>query len=71
MSKLSLNLSQLNRASEVLGNISVAWFTAGVISPLFVRPKSIPELVSLFVLSIVMAGLFFIWSLSLVKGVKS
>lgn len=35
--------------SEFFTNLAVAWFSAGVISPFFTRPKSIEEIVLLTV----------------------
>ena len=66
-----LNVEQIKRASEILGNIAVAWFSVGVISPFFMslgeRLAFIrPSMVSLF-----MAGFFFRWSLDLLKEVES
>jgi len=65
------SVGQLKRTSEVLGNIAVAWFSAGVISPLFARPKNIIQFIFTFGISLVMAGIFFVLALELVKGVKS
>lgn len=65
-----LSVGQYERASEILGNITVAWFSAGAISPLFVKPAQWLEFIPLFILSLTMAGLFFIWSLSLARRVK-
>lgn len=35
--------SRRKRISEVLGNISVGWFAAGIIAPIFLRNKIISE----------------------------
>jgi hypothetical protein len=66
-----LSSGQLRAGSEIAGNIAVAWFSAGVISPLFIRPKDIPELSVLLGIGLVMAGLFTGSSLYLVRGIKS
>ena len=68
---VKLSIGQLKQASEILGNLAVAWFSAGIISPLLVRPKTLSELVSVVVLGLGMSVLFTLVSLSLVKGVKS
>lgn len=65
-----LSAAQMDRTSEILGNISVTWFSAGVISPVFVKPKDVIEFISLFLLSLIMSGLFFVWSLSIAKEIK-
>lgn len=65
-----LTKEQSNRLSEVSGNITVAWFSAGVISPLFVRPRTAIDFLVGFVLSLLMAGAFLAGSLSLAKGEK-
>jgi len=66
-----LSIGQLNRASEILGNIAVAWFSAGAISPLLAAPRNLWNFVFTFGTSILMAVLFTVFSLTLVKGVKS
>lgn len=68
MKKLNFSHEQTSRASEIFGNLAVAWFSAGVISPLFVRPKTIFEFMVTFSLSLVMTVLFFIWSLYLMRS---
>lgn len=67
---MNLNRFQLERTSEILGNVSVAWFSAGVITPLFFRPKNIVEFIALFLVSLLMAGLFFLGSLHFVRNLK-
>ena len=68
--EMNLNKSQLERTSEIMGNITVTWFSAGVITPLFIRPKNFIEFIFLFALSLLMAGLFFLGSLHLVRRIK-
>ncbi len=43
-----LSKSQFSRISEVFGNISVAWFSAGVISPLFIPSQSVIDFIVRF-----------------------
>ena len=62
--------SQLNRASEVAGNIAVAWFSAGAISPLLSKPGSFIDFLFTFVIALSMAGFFFAMSLQLARGIK-
>lgn len=65
-----LNSRQLDRTSEILGNVSVAWFTVGVISPVFIKPKSIIDLVFFIFLGIVVGGFFFLISILLAGEIK-
>ncbi|MCL5675778.1 MAG: hypothetical protein M1120_01485 [Patescibacteria group bacterium] len=65
-----LSSGQLKAASEITGNITVAWFSAGAISPVFVRPQDIFGFLSSFLLSMIMAGVFSAFSLSLTKGMN-
>lgn len=64
-----LSAKQFGRASEISGNISVAWFSAGAISPFLSRPNTLTELIITFSISLLMAGFFFGISLKL-EGVK-
>lgn len=65
-----LSSGQLKAASEITGNIAVAWFSAGVISPLFIRPREIVEFLIFLLIGLTMASLFASGSLYLAKGVK-
>lgn len=65
-----LSVGQLERASEILGNISVAWFSTGIISPLLTKPKNLLDVISTFVVSLLMALVFSVISLVIAKGVK-
>lgn len=38
MKKTKLSKKQIDRMSEILGNAGIAWFTIGVVSPLFAHP---------------------------------
>lgn len=66
-----LSLGQLKVLAEITGNIAVAWFTAGVISPLLVKPETIEKFVILLLVSLVMTIWFTFVSLYLVKEVRS
>jgi hypothetical protein len=65
-----LNTEQLRRASEILGNMAVAWFTVGVITPMLVGPENAVVFVRPFMLSLLMTGLFSTLSLFSLKGMK-
>lgn len=56
--RVKVTSSQFNRMSEIFGNISVAWFVAGVITPLFNDFLIIP-----MIISIVASGFFFSFSI--------
>ena len=65
-----LNFEQLKRTSEILGNMAVAWFTVGVVSPLFAGPKEPVEIVSPLVVGFSMTVFFANLSLRVIKGVR-
>lgn len=62
---------QLKGLSEFANKIAAAWFTAGIISPFFIRPESFFEVLRFILVGLLMAGATLGWSLSLLKGVKS
>lgn len=65
MQKLSTR--QKNRVSEIFGNISVAWFSAGAISPVINHPKNIAVFLIQFVVSLIWSMIFFKFSLDFAK----
>ncbi len=65
-----LSKGQLNRTSEVFGNISVAWFSAGVISPLFIPSQNVIDFIVRFCISLVLAVFFLLLSIYLLKEKK-
>lgn len=60
-----LNNSQLSRLSEILENIAVAWFSAGVISPLFLKPSNLGEFLIFLLSGLGMAAVFGVTSINL------
>lgn len=68
--KSKITSSQLNRLSEIFGNISVAWFTAGVIAPFFTKFDSNSDVFANVLLSLAMSGLFVYLSLKFIKKIK-
>jgi hypothetical protein len=58
---------QLKTAAEVFGNISVTWFAAGIVAPLF----SHSFIWINFLVSLIAAIIFFIIALSFVKNIKT
>ena len=57
---------QFQRASEIVGNTSVAWFSAGIISPVFVRPLNFNLIFSFFVAAS-LSAISFLVSIKLAK----
>ena len=65
-----LKPAQLKALSDFANTVAAAWFTAGIISPFFVRPESSIKLFMFPVIGLVMTGGTLVWSLSLVKEIK-
>lgn len=61
------SFAQLNRASEIIGNISVAWFSGGVIAPIISHSFRLIEFITFFIVSLIMSGIFFNFSLEIIK----
>jgi hypothetical protein len=66
----SLNPAQLKSLADFSNTVAAAWFTAGVISPVFTKPKSFLELMTLLSVSLLMTWATLRWSLFLLDGVK-
>lgn len=62
-----LSFAQLNRSSEIIGNISVAWFSGGVIAPIISHSFKLIEFITFIVVSLIMSGIFFSISLEIIK----
>ena len=58
---------ELELSANILGNISVAWFTAGVISPLLLKKVTGYNVLFSILSGIVLSGLFAAYALSLIK----
>ncbi len=65
-----LSSSQLKGLSEFANKIAAAWFTAGIISPFFTRPKSFLELALYVGVGLLMTLATLRWSLALLEGTK-
>lgn len=61
---------QLKSMAEFANTVAAAWFTAGVISPAFARPKSVADFLIFLLISVFMTGLILRWSLYILEGVK-
>lgn len=59
---MKLSPPQYKSISEILGNIAVAWFTAGIVSPLFIDKNELNFLVLYLILGLSMFSLFSIFS---------
>jgi len=67
MKGLSFNKSQRKSLSEFSNTVAAAWFSAGVVTPFFIKPKTIFEALLFPIIGIGIA-LTMLWlSLSLVK----
>ena len=64
------SFAQLNRASEIIGNISVAWFSGGVITPLIASSLNVIMFLTFFVLSLIMSVSFFALSLKIIEKIN-
>ena len=62
----SFSKGQLKAASEILGNIAVTWFAAGIVGPIF--SKGVFSIN--FLLSFILAIFFIVFSILLVKDIK-
>lgn len=67
---MHLSTGQLNRISEILGNLAVAWFSGGIISPLLSKSQDFIEIIKLVLFGLLMAVIFSIVSTALVKNIK-
>lgn len=59
---MKLLKEQYKTVSEILGNISVAWFTAGIVSPFFLNQAEYSNFVLYLTLGLSMFGCFSIVS---------
>ena len=64
---LRLSKGQKERLSEIFGNVAVAWFSVGVITPLFI-PLGTVDLTLALVVSFTMTISFTTLSLTLIEG---
>ncbi len=64
------NENQLKTLSEFFVNSAVAWFAAGIISPFFLRPRAVLELLTSFGWGAAMSTLFVRQALRLLEKVK-
>lgn len=67
---MRLSAGQEKAGSEILGNISVAWFTASVVAPFFLPGVSLEETAAKIFAGLVLSVFFAIISLMLVRNIK-
>lgn len=63
-----LRPTQRKALSEFLNTVAAAWFSAGVISPFFIKPESLFRVVLLGVFAFVLALSLLYWSIYVVKN---
>lgn len=66
----NLTHAQLKTLSEFASTVAAAWFTAGIISPFFIKPQSLFEIITYPVIGLLMTWVTLSWSLMLVKDIK-
>jgi len=64
---VKLNKDQKKLTAEILGNVSVAWFASGVISPFFLRNLGAFDILRSFFLGLFLFLLFFFIAIYLLK----
>jgi len=62
-----LNRDQRKQIAEILGNISVAWFTAGIIAPFFIQQKDFVVLFINFMVGLFFSIVFVFGSLQIIR----
>jgi len=65
-----LSSIQLKSLADFANTVAAAWFTTGIISPIFTKPKSPAEFLMLLLVSLFMTGLILRWSLYILEGIK-
>jgi hypothetical protein len=65
-----LSIAQSKSLSNILGNIAVAWFTVGVITPLFTTFIRKSSFISNVLISLILTTCFIYASLEVVKNIK-
>ncbi|OGD56259.1 hypothetical protein A3I57_00570 [Candidatus Beckwithbacteria bacterium RIFCSPLOWO2_02_FULL_47_23] len=67
---MKLKSAQKSKLSDFANMLAVAWFTAGVISPLFLQITDVNKTVKTGIASLTITLLFVYWSITLVRKVK-
>ncbi|KKP47667.1 MAG: hypothetical protein UR39_C0003G0069 [Candidatus Woesebacteria bacterium GW2011_GWA1_33_30] len=64
---MTFSNGQLKQTAEILGNLSIAWFTAGIIAPLFISTDFDSKFIGSVLVTFSISGIFALFSISLVK----
>lgn len=67
---INLAPAQYKALSEFLNTIAAAWFTAGVISPFFIKPVNLISAIFLGGIALILTMFCLGWSLLLVRKIK-
>ena len=67
---MKLRPAQRDKLSDFANMLAVAWFTAGVISPVFLQAYNLNKTIIMAVVSLVISAVFVSWSLRLVRKVR-
>ena len=62
--------SQLKTLSEFLNTLAATWFSAGVISPFFIRTEDFLKTVALGITAVVLSFILLFMALFLVRRIK-
>ena len=65
-----LKPAQLKALSDFANTIAAAWFSAGVISPVFTKPRLLVELLVFVLVGLLMTWATLRWSLFLIKDLN-
>ena len=67
---MRLKPAQRNKLSDFFNMVAAAWFSAGVISPVFIKPNNSNQAIVLGFLAIGATSWFLYWSVTLVRKVR-
>lgn len=67
---MKLNHDQRKQLAEISGNIAVAWFSAGIVTTIFVTSKTLNESLKNSLFGLILTILFITISLKLLKNKK-
>ncbi|OIP03418.1 hypothetical protein AUK18_02075 [Candidatus Beckwithbacteria bacterium CG2_30_44_31] len=67
---MKLRSAQKNKLSDFSNMIAAAWFTAGVIAPIFTKVDNLSKLLLLTIIALLITTGLVYWSLTLVGRVK-
>lgn len=68
---VKISIGQRKVSAEILGNIAVGWFIAGVITPVLSGPETKANAISLLITSLIMTVVFASIALILARKIKS